>query len=317
MTILVTGGAGYIGAHVVEALTHRSLIVVDDFSTGSADRIPGVDVVEMDIAAPWVVDELAELMRKRRVRAVVHLAARKRVDESVARPLYYYQQNIDGLHNVLNAMVRTGVRRLVFSSSAAVYGETSIGQVPESGPMLPVNPYGRTKLVGEWLCRDLAAAGELDVVALRYFNVAGAGRPELGDPAVLNLVTMVIDRLRRGEAPIIFGEDYLTPDGTCVRDFIHVADLADAHGMALEALMDGSVSGFEVFNVGTGRGASVRQVVHQLVELSGLDIEPVIAPRRAGDPATVVASVELVKQRLGWRTQSDLECILTSAWEAN
>lgn len=317
MTILVTGGAGYIGAHVVEALARRSLIVVDDFSTGSADRIPGIDVVEMDIAAPRVVDELAELMRKRRVRAVVHLAARKRVDESVARPLYYYQQNIDGLHNVLNAMVRTGVRRLVFSSSAAVYGETGIGQVPESGPMLPVNPYGRTKLVGEWLCRDLVAVGELDVVALRYFNVAGAGRPELGDPAVLNLVAMVIDRLRRGEAPIIFGEDYLTPDGTCVRDFIHVADLADAHGMALEALMDGSVSGFEVFNVGTGRGASVRQVVHQLIELSGLNIEPVIAPRRAGDPATVVASVELVKQRLGWRTQSDLECILTSAWEAN
>ena len=316
MTVLVTGGAGYIGAHVVQALEGRSVTAVDDLSTGSAARIPGVEVVVADLAAAEARDVVTDVMRDHHVEAVIHLAARKRVDESVARPLWYYQQNVGGLQTVVEAMARAGVRRLVFSSSAAVYGETRAARVLESEPTLPVNPYGRTKLIGEWMCRDLAAAGDLDVVALRYFNVAGAGRPELRDPAVMNLATMVIDRLRRGESPVIYGDGYPTADGTCVRDFIHVADLADAHRRTLEALEDGSVRGFEVFNVGTGRGASVRQVVDRLIELSGLDVKPVVLGRRPGDPAAVVACADLIQERLGWRASSGLTEILESAWAA-
>ncbi len=316
MAILVVGGAGYIGAHVVASLAGHLPVVVDDLSTGSAERIPGVELAVADVAAPDAPESLASLMRDRQVDAVIHLAARKQVDESVARPLYYYQQNVAGLRNVLDAMSRAAVRRLVFSSSAAVYGETEAERVLESDPTLPVNPYGRTKLIGEWLCRDLVMAGELDVVALRYFNVAGAGDPKLGDPSIMNLVTRVIDRLRRGEAPMIYGEDYPTPDGTCVRDFIHVADLADAHRVAVEALADGSVSGFEVFNVGTGQGASVRQVVRSLVALSDMEIEPKIAPRRPGDPSSVVASADRIERRLRWKARSSLEDVLVSAWEA-
>jgi len=316
MSVLVTGGAGYIGAHIVEALAGRSVVVVDDLSTGSAERVVGVELVVADVAATGAADLLTQLMLDRQVEAVIHLAARKRVDESVARPLWYYQQNVAGLQNVIEAMTRVGLRRLVFSSSAAVYGETGAAQVKESEPTAPVNPYGRTKLIGEWLCRDLAVAGALDVVALRYFNVAGAGRPELGDPAVMNLATMVIDRLGRGEAPVIYGDDYPTPDGTCIRDFIHVADLADAHRSALDSLYDGSLGGFRVFNVGTGQGASVRQVVDTLIGLSGLRVEPVVAPRRPGDPAAVVASAELIAEELGWRARSGVDAILASAWQA-
>ncbi|MCW5953117.1 MAG: UDP-glucose 4-epimerase GalE [Propionibacteriaceae bacterium] len=316
MTVLVTGGAGYIGAHIVEALAGRPVVIVDDLSTGSVDRIPGADVVVTDVAASGAPALLGALMRERQVDAVIHLAARKRVDESVARPLFYYRQNVDGLRHVLEAMVQAGTRRLVFSSSAAVYGETGAAQVRESDPTTPVNPYGRTKLIGEWLCRDLVTAGLLDVVALRYFNVAGAGRADLGDPAVMNLATMVIDRLLRGESPMIFGDDYPTPDGTCVRDFVHVVDLADAHRAALDALSNGTLSGFEVLNVGTGRGASVRQVVEQLITLSGQALAPVLASRRPGDPAAVVACADRIGQRLGWKARSGLTEILTSAWQA-
>jgi UDP-glucose 4-epimerase len=214
-------------------------------------------------------------------------------------------------------MLSAGVRRLVFSSSAAVYGDTAASQVDEDEPTEPVNPYGRTKLIGEWLCRDLALTGALDVIALRYFNVAGAARPELGDPAVMNLVTMVIDRLRQGMPPMIFGNDYPTPDGTCVRDFVHVRDLADAHVTAVDALAASSVTGFEAFNVGTGVGGSVQQVVDRLVELSGLVVEPMLLGRRAGDPAAVVASADLIRRRLGWSARAGLQEILDSAWAAD
>lgn len=316
MTILITGGAGYIGAHVVAALRGRPVVVVDDLSTGSASRVPDAHVARLDVATSSASEALVELMRDWRVDAVVHLAARKRVDESVSRPLVYYQQNVMGLCNVVDAMAKTGVRRLVFSSSAAVYGETSGARVLESHPVLPVNPYGRTKLIGEWLCRDIVSTGLIDVVALRYFNVAGACRPELGDPAALNLATIVIDRLVRGEVPTIFGDDYPTPDGTCVRDFVHVGDLAGAHVAALDGMANGLVSGFVVFNIGTGHGASVREVVGRLIELSGRDIEPTVASRRKGDPASVVACADQIERQLGWKAAWGLEEILTSAWDA-
>jgi UDP-glucose 4-epimerase len=204
----------------------------------------------------------------------------------------------------------------VFSSSAAVYGDTHEPLVREDSATEPVNPYGETKLVGEWLLRDCARTGALRAVALRYFNVAGSGWPELGDPAVLNLVTMVLERLSRGEAPRIFGSDYDTPDGTCVRDFVHVMDLAEAHVAALDHLARPDGPAFEAFNVGTGRGASVLEVVRQLVALTGADVEPVLEARRAGDPPSVVAQVERFDRTVGWRATRDLDEVLASAWDA-
>jgi UDP-glucose 4-epimerase len=178
-----------------------------------------------------------------------------------------------------------------------------------------VNPYGETKLAGEWLVRDAAAAGVLRGTALRYFNVAGAGWDDLGDPAVLNLVTMALERITRGERPRVFGTDYPTPDGSCVRDFVHVHDLARAHIAAMDHL-PGAAEPFEVFNVGTGRGASVLEVVGRLLRLAGSTEEPELEERRAGDPASVVASVDRIADVLGWRAQADLDDILTSAWSA-
>ena len=236
MTILVTGGAGYIGAHVVRLLQERGekVVVVDDLSTGRADRVGDAVLVEVDVASPEAVDVLTRAMTEHDVRAVVHFAARKQVGESVERPAWYYQQNVGGFTNLVTAMQAAGVDRLVFSSSAATYGMPSVSLVEEKLHAEPINPYGETKLVGEWLGRAASRAWGLRFVALRYFNVAGAGWPDLGDPAVLNLVPMVLDRLERGERPKIFGDDYPTPDGTCIRDYIHVLDLAQAHLAALE-----------------------------------------------------------------------------------
>jgi len=317
MTVLVTGGAGYIGAHVVRLLraAGRDVLVADDLSAGDAARIGDAVLLEIDLADSRSVDPLAAAMKHARVREVIHFAARKRVDESVARPVWYYRQNIGGLANVIAAMRATGADRLVFSSSAAVYGATTLPLVPEGAPTEPANPYGETKLAGEWLVRDAAAAGILRGVALRYFNVAGSGWPDLGDPGVLNLVTMVLDRLTRGERPRVFGIDYPTPDGSCVRDYVHVLDLARAHIAALDAL-DREQAGFDVFNVGTGRGASVLEVVARLGQVTGLDATPMIEARRPGDPPSVVASVDRIEAELGWRAEADLDEILRSAWRA-
>jgi UDP-glucose 4-epimerase len=317
MSVLVTGGAGYIGAHVVRLLLAdgRNVLVADDLSTGDASRIGDARLLEIDLADPGAVRPLAEAMRRSGVREVIHFAARKRVDESVARPAWYYQQNVTGLANVIAAMETAGADRLVFSSSAAVYGATSLALVPEDAPTEPVNPYGETKLAGEWLVRDAAVAGILRGVALRYFNVAGSGWPDLGDPAELNLVTMVLARLTRGEAPRVFGIDYPTPDGSCVRDYVHVLDLARAHIAVLEAL-DRARAGFEVFNVGTGRGASVLDVVSRLGSITGLDARPTIEGRRTGDPPSIVAAVARIETELGWRAEADLDEILRSAWLA-
>lgn len=318
MTVLVTGGAGYIGAHVVRLLQQagRDVLVVDDLSTGRRERLGGADVVVADVADTASVPVLTEAMSSRGVRQVVHFAARKRVDESVARPAWYYRQNVTGLANVVEAMEAAGADQLVFSSSAAVYGATEESSVTEDAPTVPVNPYGETKLAGEWLLRGAADAGVLRGVALRYFNVAGSGWDDLGDPAVLNLVTMVLDRLTRGESPRVFGTDYPTPDGTCVRDFVHVLDLARAHVAALERTATAPTGTCDVFNVGTGHGASVAQVVEALRRTTGVDAEVRYEPRRAGDPPSVVASVDRIRDVLGWTAQEDLDSILTSAWSA-
>lgn len=316
MTVMVTGGAGYIGAHVVAALrgAGRAVLVVDDLSTGRAETVPDVPLVRLDLADPGCVGPLADAARAHGVIAAVHLAAKKRVDESVARPLWYARQNVGGLVHLLEALGRAQVRDLVFSSSAAVYGETGPDPVGEADPTHPVNPYGRTKLVGEWLVRDQALAHGLRTVALRYFNVAGTARPELADRGTGNLVTATVAALRRGAEPVVFGTDYPTPDGTCVRDFVHVQDLAEAHVAALDGLARGALPA--VLNVGTGTGASVAQVVDRLSVLAGRPGCARTAGRRAGDPPSVVARVEAIRDALGWSARLDLEAMLVSAWQA-
>lgn len=317
MTVLVTGGAGYIGAHVVRLLAEagRDVVVVDDLSNGSADRLDGVELVRLDLTVPEARDRLGEVVRRRGVTEVVHFAARKRVDESVARPLHYYRENIDGFLTVLEACTAHGVRSVVFSSSAAVYGEVAGGLVREDAPTVPVNPYGRTKLAGEWLLQDATATGALRGTSLRYFNVAGAGWPSLGDPAVMNLVTLVLDAVRRGVAPAVFGTDYPTPDGSCLRDYVHVLDLARAHIAALDGMRSGT-DPYRCFNVGTGVGTSVLEVIHGLAEAIGTPLEPRLAARRAGDPAEVVADPAAIEQALGWRATETLAGTLQSAWAA-
>lgn len=317
MTLLVTGGAGYIGAHVVRLarLAGRDVVVVDDFSTGDADRIADVPQHRLDVAEPSSVPALAELMRSAHVREVIHLAARKQVGESMARPAWYFQQNVTGLANVLAAMEAARVATLVFSSSAAVYGNPAAAVVSEESATCPVSPYGETKLVGEWLVRDAARAWGLRAISLRFFNVAGAGWPDLGDPETTNLVTMVLDKLSRGERPQVFGGDYPTDDGTCVRDFVHVMDIARAHLAALEYAAR-PARDFDTFNVGTGIGSSVLQVVAGLIAVSGAPLVPDLVGRRPGDAASFVASVDRIADCFGWRAQAGLPEILASACAA-
>lgn len=317
MTVLVTGGAGYIGGHVVAALRSRGsdVVVVDDLSAGRAERLGRVPLERIDLASADAGEALAEVMRTRGVRSVIHLAARKKVEESVQRPLFYFEENLGGLLAVLRAAQSTGIDGVVFSSTAAVYGPAD-EPVTEDDPAAPVNPYGETKLVGEWMLRDLTRASGIRGIALRYFNVAGTASPELGDTADSNIVPMVYSRLENGERPLIFGDDYDTADGTCVRDYVHVSDVAAAHLAALDALADPSGAAYRVYNIGTGTGSSVRELVERMIAISGSSVEPEIAARRAGDPAVVVADAGRIRRDLGWQPSHDLDDMLRSAWEA-
>jgi UDP-glucose 4-epimerase len=288
-------------------------VVLDDLSTGRRDRVR-VPFVHGDIGD---ADLVAGVLAEHRIAGVIHLAADKQVAESMREPLVYYRRNVVNLVQLLSAMDRAGVSRLVFSSSAAVYGMVEAALVAEDHPTRPINPYGETKLVGEWLLRDQARATGLRFAALRYFNVAGTAAPELGDLGRTNLIPMVLDALERGERPVIFGTDYATPDGTCVRDFIHVEDLADAHVAAIATLdaPDAEAAG-RVLNVGCGRGYSVREVLETVAEVTGLDPEPRLADRRPGDPAMVVADTTRITVALGWRPRHDLREMVRSAWQA-
>jgi UDP-glucose 4-epimerase len=291
------------------------VVVADDVATGIAARVPGVPLIRLDLATESSVDVLTDLMRRENVESVVHFAARKQVAESVTRPAWYMSQNVGGLANLLTAMERADVGRLVFSSSAAVYGDTDSTPVDEKVEPRPINPYGQSKLIGEWLVAAAHKAFGLNGVSLRYFNVAGTVSPELSDRAVLNLVPMVFERIARGDHPIIFGDDYPTADGTCVRDYVHVQDLAEAHLRALEHL--GVVTdGHQVFNVGSGVGNSVREVIDMVAEVSGFDLDARVEPRRAGDPASVVAKVDHIASTLGWSSRFSLRDIIASAWDA-
>lgn len=317
MTTLVIGGAGYIGAHVVQLLLERgeSVAVVDDLSTGFRNRIGDAPLIEQDVTADGAVEVLEREMRERGVKAVIHFAAHKQVGESVEKPEMYWHDNIGGLANVLDAAARAGVRDFVFSSSAAVYGTPDVDLVDEELECRPINPYGATKYVGEWMLADAERAHGMRTVALRYFNVAGAGSPELADTLVMNLVPIVLDTLECGKNPKVFGNDYDTPDGTCIRDYVHVEDLADAHVAAL-GYLENDEREYRVFNVGTGKGSSVLEVIEAIGRAKGIEITPEIAPRRAGDPARLVCSTERIEKALGWKSSKDLDDIVRSAVEA-
>ncbi|MFI1384771.1 UDP-glucose 4-epimerase GalE [Embleya sp. NPDC020886] len=314
MKWLVTGGAGYIGTHVVRALlaVGEDVVVVDDLSSGTRELVPE----KVPLVVGSVLDRalLDEVFRAHAVDGVVHIAGRKQVPESVARPLYYYEENVEGLRTLLAAMVEAEVTRIVFSSSAAVYGMPDVDLVDEDTPCVPINPYGESKLVGEWMIKATARAHKISYASLRYFNVAGAGAPELADKGVFNLVPMVLEKLTADQAPMIFGDDYDTPDGTCVRDFIHVVDLAEAHVAATRRLA-GDPDARLVLNVGRGEGTSVREMVELIGEVTGLrDLAPEVRPRRAGDPARVVASADLITTELGWKARHDTSDMVRSAW---
>ncbi|MFG3048747.1 UDP-glucose 4-epimerase GalE [Streptomyces sp. NPDC048241] len=316
MSWLVTGGAGYIGAHVVRVMAEsgESVVVYDDLSTGSADRVPsGVPLV---VGSVLDQELLEQAMRDHSVTGVVHIAAKKQVGESVERPLHYYRENVTGLQTLLEAMKNTGVSRIVFSSSAAVYGMPDVDLVTEDTPCAPMSPYGETKLVGEWLIAAAARAHGMRAISLRYFNVAGAAAPELSDGGVFNLVPMVFERLEAGEAPRIFGDDYATPDGTCVRDYIHVQDIASAHQAAATRLKEAPEGTSLTLNIGRGEGSSVREVVDRILKVTDHeDRTPDVTPRRAGDPARVVASADRIREELGWTARLDLDDMIDSAWQ--
>ncbi len=319
-TWLLTGGAGYIGAHVLRALVDsgREVVVLDDLSTGHADRIPdGVTLVEASVLD---TDAVRRALVDHSVDGVVHLAAKKAVGESIEQPLHYYRENVTGVVSLLEAMRDAQVTRLVYSSSAAVYGEPPWSPIREETPCAPLSPYGETKLIGEWMVRDAAAAQPLSWVSLRYFNVAGADSPELRDTSVNNLIPMVYAALARGEAPQVFGTDYPTPDGSCIRDYIHVADLADAHVLGLERLLrlrerEETERRPLIYNLGNGTGYSVQQVIETAKAVTGRGLLAHVARRRDGDPPQLVAGATRAHQELGWRPRfPELETIIEHAW---
>ncbi|GAA1732861.1 UDP-glucose 4-epimerase GalE [Aeromicrobium alkaliterrae] len=315
MSIVVTGGAGYIGSHVVRAFVKAGLdcVVIDDLSSGHREFVPeDVPFVEaslLDTAA------LEATMADYDVQAVVHLAGYKYAGVSVDRPLHTYEQNVQGTVSLLQAMERSGVDAIVFSSSAATYGTPDVDTVTEDTPTAPESPYGESKLIGEWLLRDAERANGTRHTSLRYFNVVGSAVPELYDSSPHNLFPLVIRALREGRTPRINGEDYATPDGTCVRDYVHVADLAEAHVVAARALLEGRDLE-RVYNLGCGDGVSVRQIMDAAAEVSGIDFTPEVGPRRPGDPARIVASGELAARDLDWKVRYSVVDMFRSAWEA-
>lgn len=316
MTWLVTGGAGYIGAHVVRSFMRQGIDVValDDLSTGQASFVPdGVALIEASILDTAAV---AQALSDHQVTGVMHIAGFKYAGVSVQRPLHTYSQNVTGTVSVLEAMAQTGVERLVFSSSASVYGTPDVDQVTEHTALGPESPYGESKLIGEWLLADQARATGLAHTSLRYFNVVGSASTDIPDLSPHNLFPLVFEALTEGRTPRLNGTDYPTPDGTPVRDYVHVADLADAHVEAAKAL-DAGTSLEPAYNLGSGEGVSVREIMSAMAAGTGIAFEPEIAARRAGDPARIVADGSLAARDLGWQMRHTLQDMVTSAWQAH
>lgn len=310
---LVTGGAGYIGAHVVKAFAAAgmSTVVVDNLASGHSGFVP--EDVRLEVGDVRDVDLLRRVIRENRVDGVVHLAAFKYAGASVARPLHTYEQNVVGTMRLLEAMEKEGVDSIVFSSSSAVYGTPDVDVVTEDTPVQPESPYGESKLVGEWLLCAQARVTGLRHTSLRYFNVVGS--TSVPDISPHNLFPLVMEALVEGSAPRIFGDDYPTPDGTCVRDYVHVADIAAAHVAAAASLTAGARLD-PVYNLGSGTGVSVKEIMDAFGRVTGVDFEPVTVARRPGDPARIVASGENAARDLDWKMRHSLSEMVQSAWSA-
>ena len=315
MTWLVTGGAGYIGAHVVRALLEADLdpVVIDDLSSGHEEFVPAhVPFVRGSILDGAL---LLRVLEEHHVTGVIHVAGFKYAGVSVQRPLHTYEQNVTGMAVLLGAMQERGVERIVFSSSAAVYGTPDVDLVTEDTAKSPESPYGESKLIGEWLLRDQGVAAGLRHTSLRYFNVVGSGTPEVYDTSPHNLFPKVFDALVEGRTPVINGDDYPTPDGTNVRDYLHVSDLARSHVVAAQRL-DAGEPVETAYNLGSGDGVSVAQIMAAMARVTGIDFTPGIGPRRPGDPARIVASGELAARDLDWAMRHTIDDMVRSAWEA-
>jgi UDP-glucose 4-epimerase len=319
MRVLVAGGAGYIGSHTARELLDRGIEVTifDDFSTGRRELVPGGEAVEIVEGDLMDKEAVRAAFRKRRFEAVLHFASLIQVGESYRDPAKYYTHNLDTSLNLLDAMREAGVRNFIFSSSAAVYGVPEVVPIPEDHPLKPINPYGQTKLFVERILEDYGRAYGLRYVSLRYFNAAGAdpgGRMgEMHDPETHLIPNILLHLLDRAPALEVYGTDFPTPDGTAVRDYIHVTDLAAAHALALEKLLAGGES--LVLNLGTNRGYSVLEVIRKVEEVTGRKVSIDNRPRRQGDVPVLLASKEKAERVLGWTLRlSDLETIIRTAW---
>jgi UDP-glucose 4-epimerase len=300
---------------VVRAFGQRGLraVVVDDLSSGHREFVPdGVPFVEGSILD---TDLITRTLREHEVEGVVHVAGFKYAGVSVQRPLHTYTQNVTGTVSVLEAMAAAEVDKVVFSSSAATYGTPDVDTVTEQTRTAPESPYGESKLIGEWLLADQATAAGLAHTSLRYFNVVGSGTDEVYDSSPHNLFPLVIEALLEGRTPRINGDDYPTPDGTCVRDYVHVSDLARSHVVAAQRLTAGDELQ-PVYNLGSGTGCSVAEIMNAIRTVTGIDFTPAIGPRRPGDPARIVATGEAAARDLDWKMRHDLEDMVRSAWQA-
>ena len=311
--VLVVGGAGYIGAHVAQCLVENgySVRIFDDFSNGLRRRVDGKfeDVVIGDVLNRQALTDALD-----GIDSVIHLAAKKAVEESVSNPLKYYENNVGGTLNLLAAMSVKKVKKLVFSSTAAVYAPNEKNSIEESDPLEPLSPYGATKLISEELIENIGIAEGFSTISLRYFNVAGSSTVEFGDNSKDNLVPKVFAAIKRGAEPEIYGDDYPTKDGTCIRDYIHVSDLADSHIAALKKVENELVH--EVYNVGSGTGYSVQEMMDQISKTMDKNLNPVHAPRRAGDIPQLIASIAKIERDLGWSPKRTLKEMIDSAWES-
>lgn len=320
MSWLVTGGAGYIGAHVVRALSAAGIspVVLDDLSSGHREFVPdGVPFVDGTILDQGLVEQT---LREQGVTGVIHVAGYKYAGVSVQRPLHTYSQNVEGTRVVLEAMAAMDVANIVFSSSAAVYGTPDVELVTEDLPKRPASPYGESKLIGEWLLRDQATATAgsphpLRHTSLRYFNVVGSADPAVYDTSPHNLFPLVFEALIDGRTPRIYGDDYNTPDGTNVRDYVHVGDIAAAHVVAAQRLEAGEPIE-PAYNLGSNNGLSVRQIMDAMARVTGIDFTPEIAARRPGDPDRIVATGELAARDLDWANRYSVDEMVRTGWEA-
>ena len=312
---LVTGGAGYIGAHVVRAFAAEGIdsVVIDDLSSGHREFVDaGIPFYEGTLLDR---DLLQRICAEQPLTGVVHLAGFKYAGVSVSRPMHTYTQNVTGMVTLLEVLAEHQIGNVVFSSSAAVYGTPDTDLVTEESPTNPESPYGESKLIGEWLLRDQAKAVSLRHTSLRYFNVVGSGSSDLRDTSPHNLFPLVFDALAAGRTPHINGDTFPTPDGTCVRDYVHVADLALAHVAAAKAL-DAGRDLQRIYNLGSGTGVSVREIMDTVAAVTGVDFTPEVHDPRPGDPARIVANGELAARDLDWQMRHSLEDMVASAWAA-